>query len=135
MAEALNLTTINKDSVEWDEPAHQTLWVLHVTFEQGRGDTGVPRWSIVVPGGEFCSLKGLIQITLATFRVLCAESLHGKDLMPGTDEDYSLHKTQGGVIKDLSEFKFIKADEHLYTAKAVLVYKLPNKLLMKELRS
>jgi hypothetical protein len=135
MPETLNLTVINKDSVEWDEAASQTLWVMHVIFEQGRGETGVPRCNVVVPGDEYCSLTSLIQMALAAFRILCVESMHDKDLMPGTDEDYSLHKTQGGIIKELSEIRFIRVDEHLFAANTTLVFKQPNKLLMRELGS
>ena len=133
MPETLNTVVIDKNAVQWDEAAYRVRYVLFVTFEQGRGDGGVPRWDVVVPGGEFCQLKGLIKITCAIFRVLCAESHAGKDLMPGTDDDYTLHKTSGIPIKELSEINFVKVNDHLFTAKAALVYKSPNRLLMREL--
>lgn len=77
---------------------------LYVRFEQGRGQTGVPKAHVAIWGSM--TIEAAVRVSVATFRAQCCEPHlgganggHGVDLMPGDDwTEYELHGLDGGRL-------------------------------------
>ena len=85
-------------------------WLLYVRFEQGRGQTGVPK--VTIPywqqhRGQDTQVETFVRMAVECFRAQCADPVHhGQDLMPGTWRDYELHDLDGQRIIRHDGFKW-----------------------------
>lgn len=106
---------------------------LFVRFEQGRGRGGVPKtWVPYLATGEKKPAAAtLARMAVALLRAQCAdpEVGHGKDLMPGSDDEYELHNVDGGRIESADEIKWEVVDG-ANRAEMVLTWRNPAELLM-----
>lgn len=111
-------------------------WLLLVRFEQGRGDTGVPKtWVPYFVGhpknaSAKPSVATLVRKAVQLFRAACADPAigHGRDLMPGRDDEYHLHNIDGGKIDSVDQIKWRDIDGH-QRAELVLTWHSPAALL------
>jgi hypothetical protein len=108
-------------------------WLLFVRFEQARGRGGVPKtWVPYLASGEKKpEAVTLVRMAVGLFRAQCAdpELGHGKDLMPGSDDEYELHNVDGGRITTADEIKWEVVDG-VNRAETVLTWRDPSMLLM-----
>lgn len=114
----------------------QKPWLILVRFEQGRGVSGVPKtwvpYFVGRPDNAYSrpGVATLTRMAVQLFRASCAdpETGHGRDLMPGTDDEYELHKVDGGKIISVDEIRWRDIDGH-QRAELVLTWRSPADLL------
>lgn len=111
-------------------------WFLFVRFEQGRGVTGVPKtWVPYMVGhpkdaAKKPAIETLVRMAVELFRAGCADphTGHGRDLMPGSLDEYTLHKLDGGVIARVEDIPWQAGT--IGRAEVVLVWRSPADLLL-----
>jgi hypothetical protein len=110
--------------------------LMFVRFEQGRGVTGVPKtWVPYLVGHPRDAtakpaISTLVKMTVGMLRAQCADPTigHGRDLMPGADDDYALHNLDGGRIEKVEDIAWETVDG-INRAELVLTWKNPAELL------
>lgn len=102
--------------------------LLLIRFEQGRGRGGVPREWLVFYSQQ--SLQTLVRRAVGMMRAACADEAtgHGRDLLPGSDDEYHLHNVDGGVIGKPEDIVW-ETVEGSQRAELVLTWGLPSELL------
>lgn len=106
--------------------------LLFVRFEQGRGKGGVPKtWVPYSATDKKPAIETLIRVAVAHFRALCADPNlgHGRDLMPGRDDEYMLHHVDGSLLKSADEIKWETVNGQ-QRAELVLTWRLPSECLL-----
>lgn len=115
-------------------------WLLHSRFEQGRGNSGVPKcfiaiYSGAVPddGGEKSfSIETCIKLVVSHMRIVCADPvMHGSDIMPPNDSEYELHHVAGGKIDEPSKFRWQQRSDGMTVCETVLTWGTPGRHLLK----
>jgi hypothetical protein len=123
--------------------ARAALTMIFIRFEQGRGRSGVPKtWIPYLVGHPNNAqakpeLRTLVGMAIGNFRAQCADKNqgHGRDLMPGDDEDYVLHNIDGEKLETVEDIKWeqVQVGSNQETrAELVLTWKFPADLLMAE---
>lgn len=125
------LDTTSKSGVRTIKPV-----LVHVRFEQGRGDGGCPNCFVAlypgaVDGPKAFEVATIVQLAVSHMRALCTDpnSGHGKDIMPGDDSEYELHYVSGGRIKELKDFRFEAREDGFVVSETVLTWGNPGRKL------
>jgi hypothetical protein len=111
-------------------------WWLFVRFEQGRGRGGVPKTYIpYLPEGAIApTIETLTRMAVQMMRAQCADpSMHGRDLMPGRDDEYHLHNIDGGLLTKPEDIRWeiVAGDPPRgQVAEVVLTWRIPNEDLI-----
>lgn len=111
--------------------------LLFVRFEQGRGTRGVPKtWVPYMPGSvddpaAKPEMATLVRMAVQQLRAYCCDGVqgHGRDLMPGRDDEYALHAADGGLIEKAEDIRWEVVGGH-NRAEVVLTWRNPAELLM-----
>jgi hypothetical protein len=113
-------------------------WLILVRFEQGRGKSGVPKtWMPYWAGHPKNSnakpeIATLVRTAISIFRAQCVDPSigHGRDMMPGNDDEYQLHHIDGGLIEKTDDIRWrtINGEQR---SEAVLTWRDPAELLVK----
>lgn len=99
------------------------VWLLFIRFEQARGTGGVPKtW---VPFFDTSSVEQLVGSAVQSMRK-GSLNYHGRDLMPGTDDEYRLHNIDGGVIEKAEDIRWEDMPDGSQRAEVVLTWRIPN---------
>lgn len=106
-------------------------WWLFVRFEQGRGRGGVPKTFVpYLVQGDPPTVATLTRMAVQMLRAECADPvMHGRDLMPGRDDEYHLHNLDGKLLEDAKDLVWEKV-EGGQVAEVVLTWRIPNEELL-----